>query len=162
MSANPYATFLGEGDAVYAIAATPARLAALTAGLSVEQADAPTAPGKWSIRQMVAHLADCEIAFGFRLRQAQAGVSLIQPFDQDVWAESYRRYRLTAAVECFTALRAWNVAFVKGLSEADKQRVATHPERGEMTLWTIVETMAGHDLNHLEKLEEAHSQRGSE
>ena len=162
MSANPYAKFLGAGDAMEVIATTPARLAALTAGLSAEQADAPTAPGKWSTRQMLAHLADCEIAFGFRLRQTQAGVPLIQPFDQDVWAESYGRYWLTAAVDCFTVLRAWNVAFVKGLSEADKQRVATHPERGEMTLWTIVETMAGHDLNHLEKLEEAHSQRGSE
>ena len=159
MTLNPYATFLGTRNALEVIAATPARLAVLTAGLSAEQADAPTAPGKWSTRQMVAHLADCEIAFGFRLRQAQAGVPLIQPFDQDAWAESYRRYWLNAAVDTFSTLRAWNVAFAKGLSEADKQRVATHPERGEMTLWTIVETMAGHDLNHLEKLEQAHSQR---
>jgi uncharacterized damage-inducible protein DinB len=164
MSVNPYSAFLGGQEAIEMIATTPARLAALTAGLSAEQADAPTAPGKWSVRQMVAHLADCEIAFGFRLRQARAGVPLIQPFDQDAWAESYGSYSLTAALDCFTTLRAWNVAFVKGLSEADKRRVVTHPERGEMTLWVIVETMAGHDLNHLEKLEEAsvmHSSRAN-
>jgi uncharacterized damage-inducible protein DinB len=159
MSLNPYATFLGERDPIEVIAATPARLAALTAGLSAEQADAPTAPGKWSTRQIVAHLADCEIAFGFRLRQALAGVPLIQPFDQDVWAQSYGVYWLAGAVDCFTALRAWNVAFAKGLSEADKQRVVTHPERGEMTVWTIVETMGGHDLNHLGQLEKAAAQR---
>jgi uncharacterized damage-inducible protein DinB len=163
MSVNPYAKFLGEHNAVEVIAATPARLAVLTTGLSAEQADAPTAPGKWSTRQMVAHLADCEIAFGFRLRQALAEErSVMQPFDQDAWAKSYGHYELAAALDCFDALRMWNVAFVRGLSEADKQRVTTHPERGEMTLWTIVETMAGHDLNHLEKLEQAHSQRGSE
>ena len=51
------------------------------------------------------------------------------------------------------ALRAWNVAFVRGLSEVDKRKVLTHPERGEETLWTIVEIMGGHDLHHLATLE---------
>jgi predicted transcriptional regulator len=149
---NPYATFLGEGDAVAVIAATPTRLVAVTSAMTAEQADVPIAPGKWSVRQIVAHLADCEIAFGFRLRQALAGVS-IQPFDQDAWAESYRRYSLAAALKTFTALREWNVALILGISDADKGQKVTHPERGEMTVWTIVETMAGHDLNHLSKLE---------
>jgi uncharacterized damage-inducible protein DinB len=151
---NPYAKFLDEGDAVAVIAATPARLAALVGGMTAEQADAPIAPGKWSVRQIVTHVADCEIGFGFRLRQALAGVS-IQPFDQDAWAESYGRYSLAGALETFRALRAWDVALISGLSEADKILKVTHPERGEMTLWTIVETMAGHDLNHLEQLERA-------
>jgi uncharacterized damage-inducible protein DinB len=152
---NPYAAFLGEDDALAVIAATPARLVALTSELSVEQADVPTSPGKWSVRETVAHLADCEIAFGFRMRQALASVS-IQPFDQDVWAESYGRYSLASALGTFCALREWNLAFASGLSDADKKTTVTHPERGEMTLWTIVETMAGHDLNHLTKLEQAH------
>ena len=64
----------------------------------------------------------------------------------------YDAYSLEAAWECFKALRAWNVLFVRGLSEADKQLPAVHPERGEMRLWTIVETMAGHDLHHLAEL----------
>ncbi|MEO7030435.1 MAG: DinB family protein [Acidobacteriaceae bacterium] len=152
MSANPYATFLGKGDAMQVIAATPSRLVAVASGLSGEQADAPTAPGKWSVRQIIAHMADCEIGFGFRLRQGLAGVA-IQPFDQDAWAESYARYSMEAAVQTFSALRAWNVAFAKGLSDADKRKAVTHPERGEMTMWTLVETMAGHDLNHLGQLE---------
>jgi uncharacterized damage-inducible protein DinB len=154
MSLNPYATFLGERDALAVIAATPARLAELTGRLSAEQADAAIAPGKWSVREIVAHLADCEIAFGFRLRQGLAGVD-IQPFDQDAWARVYRSYSLAAALECFGALRAWNLAFAEGLSEADKQLPVTHPERGQMRLWTIVETMGGHDLNHLGQIERA-------
>ena len=134
------------------IAGTSARLAALVGGMSEERVETPIAPRKWSVRQIVSHLADCEIGFGFRLRQALAGVS-IQPFDQDKWAESYGRYSLAGALETFRALRAWNVALVAGLSEADKALKVTHPERGEMTLWTIVETMAGHDLNYLAQVE---------
>jgi uncharacterized damage-inducible protein DinB len=154
---NPYAKFLNEDDAVEIISATPSRLAALIAGMTVEQVEAPTAPGKWSVRQIVTHIADCEIGFGFRLRQALAGMS-IQPFDQDAWAESYGRYSLAAALEVFTALRAWDVALISGLSEADKEKKVTHPERGEMALWTIVETMAGHDRNHLAQVEKAAAQ----
>jgi len=152
MTLNPYAGFLGEGNAVEVISSTPVGLAALVDGMSAERVEAPIAPGKWSVRQIVVHLADCEIAFGFRLRQALAGVS-IQPFDQDAWAESYGCYSLAGALETFRALRAWNVALISGLSETDRQLKVTHPERGEMTLWTIVETMAGHDLNHLAQVE---------
>jgi uncharacterized damage-inducible protein DinB len=126
--------------------------------MSAARVEAPIAPGKWSVRQIVTHVADCEIGFGFRLRQALAGVPVLQPFDQDKWAESYGRYSLAGALETFRALRAWNVALVAGLSEADKALKVTHPERGEMTLWTIVETMAGHDLNHLAQVERVAAQ----
>lgn len=153
MALNPYAGFLGEGDAVAIITATPARLAALVESMSAEQVESPIAPGKWSVRQIVTHIADCEIGFGFRLRQTLASVPVLQPFDQDRWAESYGRYSLAGALETFRALRAWDVALVSGLSEADKALKANHPERGEITLWTTVETMAGHDLNHLTQLE---------
>jgi len=66
----------------------------------------------------------------------------------------YKAYSFAEARATFFALRAWNVAFVRALSEADKRKPVTHPERGEETLWTIVEIMAGHDLHHLMKLEQ--------
>ena len=152
MTANPYAGFLYDDDVLGILTATPARLRKNSGAISGTQVSTPLAPGKWSVQQVLVHLADCEIAFGFRLRQAQAGVS-IQPFDQDAWAESSSRYSVAQALETFSVMRAWNLAFVKGLSEAEKQRIVTHPERGQMTLWTIVETMAGHDLNHLTRLD---------
>ena len=77
----------------------------------------------------------------------------MQPFEQDPWARMYGQYTFAAARATFLALRAWNVAFVGGLSEADKRKPIYHPERGEETLWTIVEIMAGHDLHHLAALE---------
>ena len=154
MSVNPYAYAAAGLDPAVVIAETPARLAKVLAGMTAEEIDAVPAPGKWSVREVVAHLADCEIAFGFRLRQAYGGETLLQPFDQDAWARAYGVYSAAQAMETFTVLRAWNVAFVGGLTKADKQLPARHPERGEMVLWTIVETMAGHDMHHLRTLEE--------
>ena len=122
--------------------------------MSVEQIEAPIAAGKWSPREIVAHLADCELVFSFRLRQTLAMPSpVIQPFDQDEWAKRYAAYDIASALEMFRAARGWNVKLIGGLSEADWQREMTHPERGTMTFQTVVETMAGHDNNHLQQLQ---------
>ena len=153
MSVNPYAYAVEGRNPAVVIAEMPARLAKVLARLTAEEIEVAPAPGKWSVREVLAHLADCEIAFGFRLRQAYSGQTLLQPFDQDAWARAYGVYSAEQALATFVSLRAWNVAFVGGLSEADKLLPAVHPERGEMVLWTIVETIAGHDLHHLTKLE---------
>ena len=153
MSVNPYAYAVEGRDPAVVIAETPGRLAKALASLTAEEMEAEPAPGKWCVREVMAHMADCEIAFGFRLRQAYSGETHLQPFDQDAWARAYGAYSAAQALATFTALRAWNVAFVRELTEADKELPAMHPERGEMVLWTIVETMAGHDSHHLMKLE---------
>jgi uncharacterized damage-inducible protein DinB len=153
VSLNPYAGELGEREPVEVIAATPEKLERLLGGLSAVQIEKQPAPGKWSLREIMAHLADCEMAFGFRLRQGAAGVEMVQPFDQDDWARNYAAYDFAAAMKTYRALRAWNLAFIRSLTEEQRTRVVTHPERGTMTVWTIVETMAGHDLHHLERLE---------
>lgn len=152
MSLNPYAGRLGQRDPVEVIEATPQKLETLLGKLSSEQIEKRPAPGRWSVREIMAHLADCEIAFGFRLRQGAAGVD-IQPFDQDDWARNYGTYSFAAAMTTYRALRAWNVTFVRSLTDQQKAFEINHPERGTMSVWTIVETMAGHDLHHLERLE---------
>lgn len=152
--AVPYAGALGGRDALGVIEETAGRLGRVLEGVSVEAADVPLAPGNWSLREVMAHLADCEIAWGWRLRQVLAEDGpVLQPFDQDKWAQVYGGYSLAEAWACWKGLRAWNVALVRGLSEAEKERGYVHPERGEETLWTVVEIMAGHDLHHLEGLE---------
>ena len=153
MSLNPYAVALGEREPVEVIASTPEKLEALFSQLSAEQIDRKLAPHKWSVREVLAHLADCELAFGFRLRQAAAGVEMVQPFDQDDWARNYGAYNFRAALTTYQAVRAWNLAFIQSLTDEQKAQVVTHPERGTMTVWTIVETMAGHDRHHLAGLE---------
>jgi hypothetical protein len=147
---NPYAKHLGERDARTVIAATPKLLHEAVCAMSPEQIENPIAPGKWSPRQIVAHLADCEIVFSFRLRQTLAETNpVIQPFDQDAWATRYDGYDMPAAMEMFRAARSWNLRLVGSLSDADFERAMTHPERGTMTFQGVLETMAGHDLNHL-------------
>ncbi len=120
---------------------------------SARKQEKPPAPGKWSATEIVCHLADCEIVFAFRLRQtlAEDGPT-IQPFDQDKWAVQYSGIPADQALEALSALRNWNLRLIQSALPAAAGRIVTHPERGTMTFQTLVETMAGHDLNHLAQL----------
>jgi uncharacterized damage-inducible protein DinB len=154
MELNPYAIFLGRQEPIPIITVTAELLRSLIDPLSPAFIDRPPAPGKWSIREIVAHLADCELVFAFRLRQTLAvDHPVIEPFDQTVWGERYTPYDIATGLAMFTAARNWNLKLLTTVNDADRHRPVTHPERGTMTLWTIVETMAGHDINHLQQVE---------
>lgn len=147
---NPYAEDLGDRDPVQVMTETPAKLARLLSGLSKDLQDTPPAPGKWTPREVMCHLADCELVWAWRLRLVhEKDNPLLQPFEQDPWAQIYAAYTFEQARLTFDSVRMWNLAFLARLSEEDKRRPATHPERGELTLWDIVEGIAGHDLHHL-------------
>ncbi len=151
---NPYDSFLDGRPVQTILAATPAELVKVLDAIGPAKASTPPAPGKWSPAQIVAHLADCEIAFGFRLRQTLAeDEPIMQPFDQDKWAATYTGIAATQALAAFTAMRAWNLRLIDDALPAAAGRKTTHPERGTMTFQIIVETMAGHDLNHLGQLQ---------
>lgn len=151
---NPYAAHLGNRDALEAIAATPRELQSLVDALGPERVEQPPASGKWSAREVLCHLADGEIVFAFRLRQTLAeDHHVVQPFDQDKWASQYRSHDVHAALAVFSAVRQWNLALIRNASPQALSKKVTHPERGEMTFQTIVETMAGHDLGHIRQIE---------
>jgi uncharacterized damage-inducible protein DinB len=151
---NPYASFLGGREPRAVISDTSAKLAAHVERLGPEGLKQPPAPGKWSATAILCHLADCELVFAFRLRQALAEpYHVIQPFDQDTWAKPYETADPRLALEMFDVTRRWNLALLARLAPADFSKKLTHPERGEMTFQTVVETMAGHDLNHLLQLD---------
>lgn len=157
---NPYAAALGDRDPLETIAATPIRLRDIVERLG-ERVEQPRAPGKWSPRQIACHLADCEISWAFRLRQALGEHHhVLQPFDQDAWAGRYAAYSAAAALATLEALRAWNRALIATLSQEDFARQAWHPERGVVSVRELVETMAGHDLHHLAQLEPASRRTG--
>ncbi|HWF10684.1 MAG TPA: DinB family protein [Bryobacteraceae bacterium] len=154
MPTNPYASHLGSADPVEVIRATPVQLEKLIQSIGPEKLNVSPAPGKWSVRDIISHLADCEIVFAFRLRQTLAEEHpVIQPFDQDRWAAPYPHYDARTALAAFSALRQWNVALIAGLKPEDFERTMNHPERGDMTFRTVVETMGGHDRNHLPQIE---------
>ncbi len=150
---NPYESFLGSQPLDTALASTADTIAEYLRLMGPQKVAVPPAPGKWSAAEIVCHLADCELVFGFRLRQTLAEDShTIQPFDQEKWAANYSGVSATRALETFSALRRWNLQLIRSALPAAANRPVTHPERGTMTFQTIVETMAGHDKNHLGQL----------
>jgi hypothetical protein len=153
-SLNPYERYLDGRPLDTILASTPAQLGALIAAIGPEKSVARPAPGKWSPAEILCHLADCELVFGFRLRQTLAEDSpTIQPFDQEKWAATYPAIGAELALATFSAFRRWNLLLIAAALPAAANRPVTHPERGQMTFQTIVETMAGHDLNHLAQLQ---------
>ncbi|MGH9512812.1 MAG: DinB family protein [Terriglobales bacterium] len=154
MASNPYASFLGERDPLEVMASTSAQLARLSETLGVKRMEHTPAPGKWNAREIICHLADCELVFAYRLRQTLAEEThTIQPFDQNKWAAPYSSYTSAEALATFSSTRQWNLSLIRNLPREAFAKKVTHPERGEMMFKTIVETMAGHDINHLRQLE---------
>lgn len=154
MPTNPYAPFLGGRPPLEVIDATAGRLRTVLAELGPDRAERTPAPGKWSAREILCHLADCEIVFAFRLRQTLAeGYHVIQPFDQDGWAAMYGAFDAASALAVFGAVRNWNIRLITSVPAESLNKKLTHPERGEMTFQVVIETMAGHDLNHLAQID---------
>ncbi len=150
---NPYASFLGDRDPIQVVSHTPTELARYFESLGQDGLRRSYAPGKWSAKQVLCHLADCEVVFAFRLRQALAeDHHTIQPFDQEKWARSYESCDAQGAVETFRVLRGWNLALIRSLPAEVMSKPLTHPERGTMEYRNLLETMGGHDLNHLGQL----------
>lgn len=150
---NPYESFLDSRPVDTILASTADAIAECFKSIGPNRLDLPPAPGKWSAAEIVCHLADCEIVFAFRLRQtlAEDGPT-IQPFDQDKWAARYSGVPAAEALAAFSALRKWDLRLIRDVLPGAAARPMTHPERGTMTFQTVVETMAGHDLNHLGQL----------
>jgi DinB superfamily len=136
------------------VATTARHLEQLSVALGPARIEESPAPGKWSPLEILCHLADCEIAFGFRLRQALAvDHYIIQPFDQELWARSYSGDDAQAAMMTFSCVRQWNLMLLRSVPTEALSKQILHPERGELTFRELIETIAGHDLNHLAQLE---------
>jgi len=136
------------------LSTTARRLAELSTAIGASRINQPVAPGKWSPRQIITHLVDCDLAFGFRYRQTLALENhTVQPFDQDLWANNYQAYGADQALATFMALRNWNLTLIRGLTPEQLAKTCQHPERGQETFRTLMEISAGHDMNHLRQLE---------
>ena len=137
-------------------AAAPGRLASLIEGLSAEELARRPAPGKWSIQELAAHLADDEIVGGYRIRMILSSPGTpIQAFDQDTWSRTgkYNRTDAHASLEIFRVLRQANIALLRSLTPEEWNRFGVHAERGVETIRDIAMYYAGHDINHFEQIE---------
>jgi DinB family protein len=159
---TPYSHDLGAREPVRAMRETIDRIHALTSGWSGERFERSYAPGKWSARLILTHLAQSELAFGNRVRMALSVPNYIaQPFDQDAWIARESRTGGIEAASALIALSRMNVVLFESLSPADRQTTLAHPEYGSLTVEWIIHQIAGHQIHHLAQLEKIASlQRG--
>ena|SRR5579862_5363615 len=134
----------------------PELLAVVLTGVFGDEEDFAL-PGKWSVRQVVAHLADAELVGAHRMRQvlAEEGPTLVA-YDQDAWAANldYTRRKPKQSLETFRRIRAETYDLLKGLPEATFDRWGNHTENGRMTLRQLLEGHAEHAESHARQLQE--------
>lgn len=147
---------VGDEDPWQVLATTAGRLRGLVDGRPrAVLAQAPD-PSRWSVVQILAHLADAEVVAGWRLRSILAldGVP-IQAFDQDRWADAFK-YADTdpgESLDLFDVSRRANLALLRRVDPARHAHHGLHAERGPETITHLVRLYAGHDLNHLRQVE---------
>jgi hypothetical protein len=139
----------------------PELVAAVMTGAAGAELDFAPAPDRWSIRQIVAHLADSEIVCADRLRRVIAEENpTLMAFDQNAWTANlnYARRKISESLDTFRRLRAENYNLLKDLPEAAFARTGTHSQRGLVTLGQLVEGIAGHPERHARQLEDLRRQ----
>jgi hypothetical protein len=144
---------LGSRDPLDALAETPGRIQELVLAWPAERFERGYAPGKWSARQVLIHLAQTEMALGSRARFALSAEGYAaQAFSQDLWMAFDQGAGAAVALDAYTALRRLNLALLSALTPEQRDRPFSHPEYGTLTVWWIAAQLAGHDLHHLEQL----------
>jgi hypothetical protein len=148
--------YLGDRDAIATMEGTPAALAGLVANADDARLARKPAPGKWSVREIIAHLADAELVMGYRLRRVldENGVT-IDAYDQARWAAAgrYEQVPLANSLSRIQAERAANVRLLRGLRPEQMAQYGMHSERGKETITHMSRMWAGHDLNHRRQIE---------
>jgi len=146
---------LGTQDPIAVLAATPDAAARAIANMDDATLRQPETPGKWSIAQILQHLADSEIVFSWRLRLILAqDRPVLTGYDQDLWAQrlGYAEADPIRALEIFRTLRQETLRLLRRASPADLKRVGIHSERGEESIEHLRKLYAAHDLLHLKQL----------
>jgi hypothetical protein len=124
-------------------------------GLSNAQLRKPEGPGKWSIAQVLQHLADSDLVWGWRVRLILAqDRPTLTGYDQDLWAERlhYADADASEALETLRVLRRGNLALIERATPQDLERVGVHSERGDESAGYLCGLYAGHDLLHLRQI----------
>lgn len=142
---------LGLRDPLDVLEETPQWLHSQIAGVDIDALRRPEGVGKWSIALVLAHLADTEVALGWRAR-----ITLTQDhaplhgFDQNAWMTrfDYAGADPIHSLSTFAALRSWNLRVWRSAGGADLTRMAIHSERGPESFDTQRRVAAGHDLRH--------------
>jgi uncharacterized damage-inducible protein DinB len=146
---------LGSKEPMNVLRSTPEAVRNAVDGLTERELSQPEAADKWSIRQVVRHLADSDLVWGYRVRLVLSqDRPTLTGYDQDRWAERlrYDQASVEMSLEDFSVLRRSNLHLLAGASLADLERVGVHTERGEESVSHMIRLYAGHDLLHLAQI----------
>ena len=127
------------------------------AGATEAELDAHPAPGKWSAREIVHHLADSEMTSAIRLRLLLASDRpFISGYDEMEFSRRLHYDRpLEASLDAFNAARRTTADILDRISEADWSREGTHTEIGRYTMDTWLEIYSVHAHNHAGQIRRA-------
>lgn len=145
----------GGEDFVAVQASTAQQIAQLIDGVPDAELHRSPKPGKWSVIEIIAHLAEDELVTSWRYRQMLETPGCVLPgFDQDRWAGwgRYQEWTADEALAMFRLLRNANLRLLRGLTPDEWARWGTHAERGRITIADLARHMAGHDRNHLQQI----------
>ena len=143
--------YVGQRDPMAILRQTPSILQRLVARQSPRRLRRQPKPGKWSVAEILAHMADVEIVLAYRVRRVLAQPRApIEAFDQDVWAAAlrYRGIDPAKSLARQRELRRWNIDLLGRLTAEEWSRFGNHSERGRESVRDMVKLLAGHDRNH--------------
>lgn len=150
------AGYMAGQDPLKIQATTAGKIAKLIKDATRGKLTRQPAPGKWSVAEILAHIADTEIVAGYRMRSVLGNPGgPIVAFDQDKWAaaENYAKHDPKLSLETYRTIREANLRMLKLLKPEQWKQFGIHAERGEESIERITLMMAGHDLNHLRQIE---------
>jgi len=153
---------LGSQDVLQVLSATVQKLEAVTRALNQRLQNRPS-PERWSAAHILAHFAEGEIVFSYRIRKAlNDSGQTIEAYDQNEWVKNagYLQSDPDLALSVFQALRKTNVARLKSLTEEQWERYGIHSERGKESIRRMSQLAAGHDINHLRQMENMLTEAG--
>ncbi|HUI63345.1 MAG TPA: DinB family protein [Bacteroidota bacterium] len=149
-------SYLRGRSPIAVLAASPKKLVRLLKGVPAKRMQIRAQPHRWSVAEILAHIADTELVFGFRLRLTLgASGTTIQAFDQDAWADyaQYARQDPRLSLEAYCILRERNLRLLKSIPKEMWERYGMHTERGKETVTRLSQMVAGHDINHIAQIE---------
>ncbi|HTR04307.1 MAG TPA: DinB family protein [Thermoanaerobaculia bacterium] len=150
------ASYVGRRDPLPMLKAAPGALERRLAGVPRRALTARPAPGKWSIGEILAHLSEIELLWGYRIRtMLERDDPEIVGMDQEVWARvgRYDRRDPRASLALYAALRRTHAELLSGLSPRALRRGGRHSQFGRLTIADITRLLAGHDVNHRRQIE---------
>jgi len=154
--AVPYAQYVGDSNPLELLTTTLEEYRDAAALLADASWNQPWAPGKWTMREVMVHVAQWEMIFGYRIACAVATPGFtIQMADQDALMRHTAGVDGATAFAAFDGARRFNISLVQSLTKDERAIEARHPEYGMLTVSDLIVQMTGHGIHHLRQIREA-------